>query len=321
MNKKYTPLTIGNIFKILKKQEPPPLSHSNEKLNLHKIHHLQYNRNNPIKIFPERITHNPTNITPPIKTIEDPNLGFILTRHVNSKKTNLYWIECIKQIKKFYPLSKIVIIDDNSDPQFLDDTNVDIENCHIIQSEFKKRGEILPYYYFYKYYFFEKAVIIHDSVFIQSSVDFSNINNIKFLWTFEAKYTHNYLIERLILSKLKNNAELLELYSNKKSWNGCFGVMSVITYDFVKLLNDKYNLFSIISIIDSRMKRCCVERIFGTVCHHALLSLGNNEQNPIFGNINDCIPHNKYSFPDYLKDKTFKKFPKNVEFVKIFSGR
>ena len=38
--------------------------------------------------------------------------GFIITRHVNSEKTNKYWNKCVKCIRTFYPLKKIIIIDD-----------------------------------------------------------------------------------------------------------------------------------------------------------------------------------------------------------------
>ena len=40
--------------------------------------------------------------------------GFIMTRHVNSEKTNRYWNHAVRCIKRFYPFRKIVIIDDNS---------------------------------------------------------------------------------------------------------------------------------------------------------------------------------------------------------------
>ena len=43
----------------------------------------------------------------------DNRFGFIITRHVNSVKTNNYWNHCVKLIRTFYPLRKIIIIDDN----------------------------------------------------------------------------------------------------------------------------------------------------------------------------------------------------------------
>ena len=47
------------------------------------------------------------------------NYGFIITRHVTSEQTNKYWNQCVKLIRTFYPLRKIVIIDDNSNQTFI----------------------------------------------------------------------------------------------------------------------------------------------------------------------------------------------------------
>ena len=47
--------------------------------------------------------------------------GFIITRHVNSNKTNLYWNECVKRIRHFYPTKEIIVIDDNSNEEFVKD--------------------------------------------------------------------------------------------------------------------------------------------------------------------------------------------------------
>ena len=57
----------------------------------------------------------------------------------------------------------------------------------IIYSEFNSRGELLPYYYFYRFKFFDTAVIIHDSVFINDFIDNRSLltPNCKILWSFE----------------------------------------------------------------------------------------------------------------------------------------
>jgi hypothetical protein len=47
------------------------------------------------------------------------SFGFIITRHVNSEKTNKYWNHSVKCLRKLYPLKKIVIIDDNSNYSFV----------------------------------------------------------------------------------------------------------------------------------------------------------------------------------------------------------
>ena len=80
--------------------------------------------------------------------------GFIIIRHVNSEKTNRYWNHNVKLLRTLYPLKKIVIIDDNSNYNFVK-SDFEYKNLQIIQSEFPGRGELLPYYYYLKYKFFE----------------------------------------------------------------------------------------------------------------------------------------------------------------------
>ena len=100
--------------------------------------------------------------------------GFIITRHVNSEKTNKYWNHCVKCLRTLYPMKKIVIIDDNSNQLFLK-SEFEYKNVEIINSEFKGRGELLPYYYYFKNKFFENAIIIHDSIFFHKRINFESI--------------------------------------------------------------------------------------------------------------------------------------------------
>ena len=96
--------------------------------------------------------------------------GFIITRCVTCEKTNKYWNECIFRIRKYYPSNEIVVIDDNSNMEFVKDVH-HIDNVRIINSEFKGAGEILPYYYLHKFRFFPEAVILHDSVFFNTRIE------------------------------------------------------------------------------------------------------------------------------------------------------
>ena len=85
--------------------------------------------------------------------IKNDNFRFIIVRHVNSEKTNKYWIEAYSLIRKYYN-NKIVIIDDNSDYNFINYNSeyIDIINCEFIKSEYNCRGEILGYYYYQKWH-------------------------------------------------------------------------------------------------------------------------------------------------------------------------
>ena len=64
------------------------------------------------------------------------SFGFIITRHVNSELTNQYWNHSVKLINTFYPETKIVIIDDNSNIDFVK-AEFEYKNLEIIKSEFK----------------------------------------------------------------------------------------------------------------------------------------------------------------------------------------
>ena len=139
------------------------------------------------------------------------DLGFIILRHVNNVLTNKYWIRCYKCIRNFYLDNPILIIDDNSDYSFVSNCNSDndinmrgiichdtflpfqeqlhnttikLHNTTIINSEFKKRGELLPYYYYLRHQFCKTAVILHDSVFLNQKMDFT-VNDYKMIWDFE----------------------------------------------------------------------------------------------------------------------------------------
>lgn len=75
-----------------------------------------------------------------------PEIGFIILRHVNNDLTNKYWIHCYNCIRKHYQENHILIIDDNSNYNFI--TNKELYKTTIINSEYHQRGELLPYYYY-----------------------------------------------------------------------------------------------------------------------------------------------------------------------------
>jgi hypothetical protein len=203
-----------------------------------------------------------------------------------------------------------MIVDDNSNPEFLhksDDT--DLTNVTVVNSEFHRRAELLPYYYFHKLKPFDKAVIIHDSVFIQKYVSFENVNDVSFLWSF----THDWDVpesELDIISKLKANKILRTLYNRKDIWLGCFGVMSCITHDFLSSIVENYDMFDLLNHIDSRDKRMCLERIFAVMCYSL------TDVQSTFGNIHTYNSWRHIVYQGY-KNNELERLP----FVKVFSGR
>lgn len=252
------------------------------------------------------------------------NYGFILTRHVNSEKTNKYWNNCVQCIRRFYPFKKIIIIDDNSNYSFVK-SDFDYKNIEIIQSEFPGRGELLPYYYFFKKHFFQNAIILHDSVFFHKKILFEKLGNIKVLplWHFNND-TEN-INQILNITEILNNKFLIQkklsitnkiLGFNQDKWYGCFGVQSYINHGFLSNIMNKYNLCNLLKIIRNRSDRCCLERIFGII--FALENPIILKQKSLLG---DIFGFQKwgYSYEAYEKDKKEKKIPNYI--VKVWTGR
>ena len=242
------------------------------------------------------------------------SLGFVIVRHVNNAIANEYWKESYRCIRKFYPEIPILIVDDNSNPGFL---NEDIELTNVIraQSEFKGCGELLGYYYFHKTHFVDKAIIIHDSVFMNSYVNFDQFGEFKCLWTFE---THVHDVDKDILemvSRLDSNREIIRLFLNKNKWMGCFGIMSVMSWEFLDRLNNRHNFFrNVFPYVRTRSDRMCMERIFTCVCQVNCPIVPNPPH--IFGDISGSIWGWASSFEDYKSGRL-----SHLPIIKVWSGR
>ena len=236
-----------------------------------------------------------------METNKNQTVGFIMLRHVNNIESNQYWILCYDCIRKFYPDNLIIIIDDNSDYKYISEKS--FYNTIIIKSEYPKRGEVLPYYYYLKNKFFDVAFILHDSVFINKHIDI-NTDKYKILWEFE----HNWdqIEDETKMIKLFNDEELLNFYQNKSLWKGCFGGMSIITHDFLTFINSKYDISLLLNVILSRFNRCSFERVI------ACLLQKNHKKDVLLGDIH------KYS--TQIKFKDINKY-KHLPIIKVWSGR
>ncbi len=229
-------------------------------------------------------------------------LGFIILRHVNNETTNNYWILCYDSIRKHYPENKIIIIDDDSDTNFLTDKN--LYKTHIINSEYPKRGELLPYYYYLNNKFFDTAVILHDSVFINKPIDMT-VDKYKIIWNF--KHYWDQIEDETIMIDIFNDLELKKFYENKKLWTGCFGGMSIITHDYLSYINNKYDISKLLNYVKNRHNRMSFERVI------ACLLQKNAKSEILLGDIHDYCPSR---IPFHEKDK-YHYLP----LVKIWTGR
>jgi hypothetical protein len=132
----------------------------------------------------------------------------------------------------------------------------------VIQSEYPKRGELLPYYYYLSNKLFDVAVIIHDSVFINAHIDFS-IDKYKMLWCFEHDWDQ--IQDEAVMINEINDVGLKQFYENKQLWKGCFGAMSIITHDYLTFINNKYDLSKLLKYVVSRYNRCSFERVIACI--------------------------------------------------------
>jgi hypothetical protein len=249
--------------------------------------------------------------------------GFIIIRHVNSEKTNMYWNHSVKLLRTYYPNRKIIIIDDNSTQEFVK-AEFDYKNIEIVQSEFTGRGEILPYYYFIKNNYFDNAIIIHDSVFFHKRINFEILKNVKVipLWFF---FSDKENIENTIriASVLKNNYPLLQNLKNetinmmpKQNWYGCFGVQSYINRNFLLEIEQKYSITNMISQVTCRTDRCCLERIMG--CIFFMENKNISQKKSLFGDIMKYQTWG-YTFDIYMENLKKGTIPKSI--VKVWTGR
>lgn len=250
--------------------------------------------------------------------------GFILSRHINSEKTNRYWNHCIKLLRTFYPHKQIVVIDDNSNKQYVKPDH-EYKNITYIQSEYNGRGELLPYIYYLRNKWFDKAVIIHDSIFFHMRIPFETINTpVIPLWHFDYDKENVYNLTR-ISSYIKNNLQLnnyllsqetnvMGLSSKIKS---CFGVMSYIDHNFLRYIEHKYNITNLIKAVHVRQDRCALERILGGIFW--LENPDLKKKPSIFGNIHKFPNSFHYNYDTYYKQLMNKEKIKPV--VKVWTGR
>lgn len=185
---------------------------------------------------------------------------FMMLRHVNSEKSSVYWMECYDNVRKYYPENPIIIIDDNSNYELI--RPKDLYKTTIIQSEYPKRGELLPYYYYLHNKWSDIAVIIHDSVYVNKYIDF-NVEKYKFIWEFDHK--HDQIEDETNMIRSFKDSELLEFYQNKSLWIGCFGAMSVIRHDYLVFINNKYDISNLLNFVLNRYNRMSFERVLAVL--------------------------------------------------------
>tara|TARA_B100000424_G_C22945368_1_gene503182 strand:- start:7770 stop:8612 length:843 start_codon:yes stop_codon:yes gene_type:complete len=237
---------------------------------------------------------------------------FIILRHVNNEKANIYWSHCYDQIRIYYSNVKIIIIDDNSKYKPIKLGDKLDNNTQIINSEFPpQRGEFLPYYYFYKKRFAKRAVIIHDTVFLHKKIKRYQIYTEKyyFLWDFKHNWDNDPEILGII-DQFNDSKELKEFYLSKEKWKGCFGAMSIINLNYLSSIFNKSNYLDVlVKNINSRERRMAFERLVAL-----LLTYYDNDKSSVNGNIQQNLKWG-INYNSYIN----KKYKEKME--KVWLGR
>jgi hypothetical protein len=230
------------------------------------------------------------------------DVGFIMLRHVNNEETNKYWNHCYDCIRMYYPENLILIIDDNSVYSYI--TEKTLYKTTVIDSEYKQRGELLPYYYYLHNKLFDTAVIIHDSVFINRYIDFS-VDNYKMLWEFD--HWCDQIEDETRMIDVCNDIYLKRFHEDKNLWKGCFGGMSVIKHNYLIFINSKYDISKLLDCVLNRYNRMSFERVL------ACLLQANGKKETLLGNIHKyCKWGNTFDEKDEYK---------HLPLIKVWTGR
>jgi hypothetical protein len=112
-------------------------------------------------------------------------------------------------------------------------------------------------------------------------------------------------------------------YLNK--FNGCFGAMSIITYDYLSEINNIFKIDKLLPHITCRVSRCAFERVFSFLLMYKQNgacgispwnSRGKVNHQSLLG---DIVKYCKWgiTFEEYIKHKHTMKLP----IVKVWTGR
>jgi len=128
---------------------------------------------------------------------------------------------------------------------------------------------------------FDTAVIIHDSVFINTFIDFS-VDKYKIIWSF--KHMYDEPLKESSMINIFMDEKLRKFHENKHLWVGCFGCMTVITHDYLTLVDNEYSFSKLLDVIKTRNDRCVFERVLA-----CLLQI-NADQESLIGDIFEYCP-------------------------------
>ena len=252
------------------------------------------------------------------------SLCVVILRHVKDEVTNRMWIESCTNARKHYPNAIIVVIDDNSNKEFIHATASEMiamkfYEIVFVQSEYPKHGELLPYIYFLKHKWADAMLFIHDSVFIQKHVPVSKKHDWYSCWNAIHCFSNTVTPDTIrMIKRLQKSEQLLNIFNYKRNqWSVCYGAMGFITYDRLKHLEDVYKLTNLLGHVNHREDRYCLERLFACMYYdqYALRM--------------PCLIHHSITvyqrwgttYGTYLKEKARRPLDSRYPFFKVWVGR
>jgi len=243
-------------------------------------------------------------------------IGFIILRHVVSNESNSYWKECYKCIRRFYD-NPILIVDDFSN-EFLNE-DIDLINCTVVyDTEYKGSGIALPYYYFHKMKPFDQAIIIHDTAFIQKKIDFelTEEENIRFIWSYDKMEFINTLDVNLhhLCNNMIGYMDMMKLiHDDVREYEGCFGGMCVIKWDFLDKIANEHKLFEdTLQIINEKKDRKAFEKLISLLAYNS----DDNMTSSYFGNFTKYSSNLSVTYTEYMTGY-YSDYP----VIKVSTGR
>jgi hypothetical protein len=268
------------------------------------------------------------------KEFFEDNYTVYISRHINDSTTSMYWRHNYHFLRKTYKNIKIVVIDDNSNKEYMNydcrfddvtfiysaDEKADQElNCE----NFKQRGELLPFYFYYKYGTTKYAMFIHDSVFIHKPIhDDIYEDDFIALWSFNSFSWYHKLNNDVtnIISKLNKSKELLMIWKEATLWEGTFGGMCIVSLQYIRDANEIFDFLSIgMNNIINRTHRMGFERLLSIIYFYR----HKRSPNVIYGDIHSWSMSTfgkmwGLNWNEYLSNA--KKFVESP-IIKVWTGR
>jgi hypothetical protein len=281
-----------------------------------------YDPIDPYELFSMNPRSKRVEILPSPKAVElkqgEKTYVFVILRNIQHVSDNDLWITSYNSIRKFYT-NRIIIIDDHSS---INTVNGKLINTEVIFSDFNGAGELLPYYYFMKEKWADRMIFIHDSMFLHRPFTTEEVDvRVRFHWHFEPNQFDNPKMISFFISLLKNKDALASYVKEHPTLRGCFGGTCVIDHSVIKEIEEKYNLFSVLSLtIRKRKDREVFERVLARVLFfEGYVTLMNCS---LFGDIKDYPDAYKVSYiqlEENIRKINEQHYP--TALIKIWRGR